>query len=436
LFIGSDEEFKIPTLDIPTLNIPDLTITKLNIPSIEIPETGIQSVESNNTDILNLAAVTNINTDYSNTSQPTINTSLNFVEPVKNLETVETISIEQPNVNIEIATLDNDIIINKKELNLDLTNITDLSYWEKRQKIIQEFKKLVKDVRNSDYSQHPYFNEWLTIYKDYKTISTPIKYIPIPAGFKIISEVYKPTTLKEYNKLKSNLAFYKSKGYNGVLINVCTGDTPIDMVNIARLIKTYKMYPFFCFGGTEKLEDEIFVNPQWIKDIITSLAPECYGFLPWRRTALHLFLPDEAYNNFIHTQLRIANPNIYILGEIYYGKTAIDHDQIKWWVNIPKNCSGIILSSLGYNYINAEKLYKQVRKLSGNQNLPIMARILGDKPYYNTLNKTKLNFRENLQIKKELENRFIKAGFNGTFTCSNDGSNGIYNKYITENLCK
>lgn len=385
MFVGSEDEFKIPTLDIPTLNIPELAITKLDIPNLDIPETGIQSVESNDTDILNLASLNNIN---------------------------------------------------EKELNLDLTNITDLSYWEKRQKTIQEFKKLVKDVRNSEYSKHPYFNEWLTIYKDYKTISTPIKYIPIPAGFKIISEVYKPTTLNEYNKLKSNLAFYKSKGYNGVLINVCTGDTPTDMVNIARLIKTYEMYPFFCFGGSEKLDDEIFVNPQWIKDIIASLAPECYGFLPWRRTALHLFLPDEAYNNFIHTQLRTANPNIYILGEIYYGRTAINHDQIKWWVNIPKNCSGIILSNLGYNYINAEKLYKQVRKLSGNKNLPIMVRILGDKPYYNTLNKTKLNFRENLQIKKELESRFIKAGFNGTFTCSNDGSNGIYNKNITENLCK
>lgn len=196
------------------------------------------------------------------------------------------------------------------------------------------------------------------------------------------------------------------------------------------------MYPFFCFGGKESLKEEIFVNPEWIKEILTKLGPECYGYLPWRRTSLHLFIPDDAYNNFINTTLRIANPNIYILGEVFYGRTAIDHDKVKWWVNMPKNCSGVILTNLGYNNINIENVLRISRKLIKSNSLPIIMMVCGEKPYYATKNNTYKTFEQNLGIKQELERRIIKAGFNGFITTHDDLSNGIYNKNITNNICK
>lgn len=196
------------------------------------------------------------------------------------------------------------------------------------------------------------------------------------------------------------------------------------------------MFPFFCFGGNEKLTDLVFADPAWITEILTKVGPECTGFLPWRRTALHLFIPDDAYNNFIHTTLRKANPNIYILGEVFYGRTALDHNNVKWWVNYPKNCSGVMLTNLGYKNINIENILAITKKLINSDTLNIIIMICGETPYYATKNNNLKSFKENLLIKHELETRSIKAGFNGFITSHDDMSNGIYNKNFTNNICK
>jgi hydroxymethylpyrimidine pyrophosphatase-like HAD family hydrolase len=49
-------------------------------------------------------------------------------------------------------------------------------------------------------------------------------------------------------------------------------------------------------------------------------------------------------------------------------------------------------------------------------------------------NDTHKTFEENLKIKQEIEERFIKSGVQGTITMNDDGSDGIYNKKIVNNL--
>ena len=74
---------------------------------------------------------------------------------------------------------------------------------------------------------------------------------------------------------------------------------------------------FLHLDGTENLSDVTFFDPDWMKEMITAVSKKCYGYIPWRRSGLHLFIPDKEYLNFIYTTMRKANPEILIFGEIY-----------------------------------------------------------------------------------------------------------------------
>ena len=251
---STNDEFIIPTLNVPTLNvpglnIPDLGVTALNVPTLNTDSANIETLKSPE------LITNNITEQYS------INIiQLDSVESINSFDIVSDLEIPEMNVKT-----------------IDITSITDLTYWKKRLLAINEFKKLVKDQRNSEYSDHPYITEWQKIYSEYKNVE-PIKYIQMPSGIKMISEIICSTSLEEYNTLKENLKMYKEKGYNAVLINVCVNDKPSNMINLALLVKSMNMLPFFTFGGTEKLQDEIYVNPEWIKSMIQALGPECARF--------------------------------------------------------------------------------------------------------------------------------------------------------------
>ena len=67
------------------------------------------------------------------------------------------------------------------------------------------------------------------------------------------------------------------------------------MRQLARYVRSKDMYVFFSYGGEERLNDDIYCNPVWLKEMLTNLAKESIGFMPWRRTSLHLWYPDKAW---------------------------------------------------------------------------------------------------------------------------------------------
>lgn len=366
--------------------------------------------------------------------------------PTYELANVELTNVELENaemVNVDLYSQNNDIIttqnlsVNVNSLQQQFGN--DIKIYEesfqdfiKKYKNLEMFKKTVKDERNADVSSFEYLTEWKQIYKEYANIK-PIKFIPLQGNFKIISEIRLPKSEQELDNLRNNIEFYKSKGYNSALICFRQNDDPSEMRQLARYVRSKDMYVFFSYGGEERLNDDIYCNPVWFKEMLTNLAKESIGFMPWRRTSLHLWYPDKAWNNFVHNTLRDANPNIFIIGEIYYGMTAIDHPKIDWFFNIPENCSAVLLKNFGYKGFYLENIIKLARE-KGSKNLPIIAVVHGEKPYYLTKNNTNKTFKENLKIKQELEDRFIKGGVQGTITMNDDGSDGLYNKNIVNNL--
>ena len=67
--------------------------------------------------------------------------------------------------------------------------------------------------------------------------------------------------------------------------------------------------------------------------------------------------------------------------------------------------------------------------------LPRIGLAIGERPYFDTRNNTKKSMRENNAIKAQIERRFLAADCIGTMTIRGDGSDGIYDKTVTENLC-
>ena len=61
--------------------------------------------------------------------------------------------------------------------------------------------------------------------------------------------------------------------------------------------------------------------------------------------------------------------------------------------------------------------------------------IVGEKAYYMTTHNTNKTKAQNRSIIKGLERRFQRAGF-GTATLAGDGSNEIYDKSVSDDLCK
>ena len=70
------------------------------------------------------------------------------------------------------------------------------------------------------------------------------------------------------------------------------------------------------------------------------------------------------------------------------------------------------------------------------KSMPRVAVVLGDRPYYATRNNNGKSFTENLATKQRIERKFLEAGCIGTITLHGDGSDGIYDKDVSDNLSK
>lgn len=135
------------------------------------------------------------------------------------------------------------------------------------------------------------------------------------------------------------------------------------------------------------------------------------------------------YTNIV---LRNANPNLPIIGELYYGNSYKyqGENNIGFSMNIFKNTSGVMIVNFGYKLIDVNYLLNEVLKKHITKT-PIIALVVGQRPYYRTRNKNGLNYKENIKIKHEIEDEFIKNGCVGTITLSDDGF-----KAETNNLSK
>lgn len=293
--------------------------------------------------------------------------------------------------------------------------------------------RLFRDQRNLIYDSSAVpgnvdFAAWLDLYKNHTPYTAA--YIPLQDGVRMVAELRHPVDEKV---LADNLTFYKSKGYNAILITFDGFEEPYHLTALADKVTAAGFKVWYAFGGVEDLKLSVFVHPAKLRRLIGAIAPRAEGtLLNWRRTSQHLLLPDQPFTDFFIKEGRAANPKLQLVGESYFGHNGENEKNFTVATSVPANSSGVLLCNVGFHGINAKgalnSLFGHLKKY------PRLVLIVGDRPYYATRSKNALDFSGNFAVKCRLEERFLAAGAAGTVTLHGDGSNGLYNRNHTDNL--
>ena len=305
------------------------------------------------------------------------------------------------------------------------------------------FRKLVKDKRNVLHHAdlmglgESCIDKWISIYKD---TYYAIDYIEPPKDLKMIAEMQMPKSAEQAKILAENLAYRKKQGFNAVLLVFHGNEQAYDLVDLVKAVKAeYQLNVWFAFGGQESLLDsQVFINPDKYSELLVKLAGVCDGFLAnYRRTSSHLFIQDEAFMNYTADQLRIGNPNIPIIGELYFGQTAASDDNTlnntkkRMWnpnraahnwntliASKVENGSGyLIVNMTTYGYNPTGIMTRVLKDYPG----PKYAMINGPSAYFLSLHKTSTTYNQDMIAILHLIQRWISAGAYGCVVTHGDG---------------
>lgn len=272
--------------------------------------------------------------------------------------------------------------------------------------------------------------EWLDIYRNHIPVFLPS--YPVPADVRMIAEARCPVSNAQRDILLHNLAYYRDRGYNAVLVTLYGGEPGTALLTMIDDIKASGMAIWFALSGRESLEDTVFIDPVEIDRLFWLVAKEAAGMLiGWRRTSAHLLLMDEPYMDLLTTTARKYNDKLCIAGEVYYGANAQSGDRTNAFAcNIPSGASAVIAVGMGYDRTVPAMALRLCRKAADK---PALIVISGPAPY--AVSKAGVASPAAFQEAKErLESRFRSAGFAGSITLHGDGSDGIYDSRVVDNM--
>ena len=313
-------------------------------------------------------------------------------------------------------------------------------------------KNYVQDKRTLAHmtvDDTPAWRKWQAIYS---AAYQPVRHVPVVDVLQIrmLTEMRAAETNAAYDNLVSELAYFKALTYtkkvNGVpetfrqyntVLAVWEGENTSKLLQQIALARSMGYKVFFSYGKKEKLTDGVFIDPDEYRTGLIRLASASDGYIiGWRRAGLHLFKQDDKWTSFSMQCAREGNPNIPIFGGIYHGFAgefdANGKEIFKLYINIPANASGAFVTNLGYAGLRADKIFEMLRQYT---TVPMIAGIVGEKAYYMSRNNTNRTKAKNREIIARVERRFQRAGF-GTATLAGDGSNELYNKDVSDDLCK
>lgn len=372
--------------ELPEVEIPVVTAPKVEVPVVEIPKVDVPEVERPVIIVPGVTGMEIVGSGEASTAGVTVpqvaSVSDRVPEMMKMIRTAKSFA-DQRNLRFE------------PEISLDS------AVWRKWMKIYQ--------------SNQPY---------------TPA-YKELPQGLRIIAEVKCPEDEGQEATLGKNLDFYAKQGYNAALLTFDTTENIDRLLETAKIIRAHGMKIVCAYSGPEKLRWSIYRDPDVIEQYVSRVCAVSDAFLiGWCRTSAHLLIMDRPFRDHLLRAARKLNPDVAIIGEAFYGETALNRRTVTY--NVPDNASAVLLFGIGYKGIAIELamdgMFDKVK------HLPRIGLAIGEKPYFDTKNNTGRTFAENLRIKQRIERRFRKGGCVATLTIRGDGSDGIYDKKITENL--
>ena len=262
---------------------------------------------------------------------------------------------------------------------------------------------------------------WAEIYKAYAADApAPGKKIELAKGLRMISYMCLPQSDAERRTLNANLAYYKAEGYNAVLFLVEDLDHLDETLALIRAVKSgYGLAVWAAYGGNTSLgecDPVTFLNPAKYQAWLTAVAPEIDGWLlAYKRTSCHLFMQDAPYIHTVVTALRKGNPELPIVGELYYGYTyRFRSDHTAYYSrNSFANASADIIQNRGHFNVDRKTVMRQLDK-------PGIGVVIGRKVMY--LTTTSDTWSAARKIKLRIERDYLRSGAIGTITEHGDGN--------------
>lgn len=277
------------------------------------------------------------------------------------------------------------------------------------------------------------WSKWLKCFDQYKE---PVKFVPyeLPAT-RFIFEIRTPKNAAERINLFRELDHFRMLGYGGVVTVWDGRENYRDLAELQSVLKLNGWRIWTSFSTHDYLADSAYIDPNVYAAGLKALARDAEAFLMgWRRTSIHLFIPEDGWTKFTMNSLRAGNPEIAFIGEYYFGYNGT-HAEGEWheYINIPANSNAVLVVNLGFLSVNPQSALRQVRKKIDK--LPLISLIQGETAYYLSRNNTRRSKEVNQRIQFLLEDRFLKAGFQVVAALAGDGSNGMYNGQGIDNLC-
>ena len=305
------------------------------------------------------------------------------------------------------------------------------------QRIQQE---LFRDQRNLVYDpacglDSASWRRWIEIYRSEEYRNYKMQFVELKKGLRIICEVRCPETVDEFETLQRNLDYYRARQYNAVLVTFTTDEPLYRLRDTVDYLKSAGWGVIIVYaGGAENLSETMFKSPDRIAEFLQTLGARADALLlGWRRTSVHLFLPDRQFTAFLVKNARAKNSSLAVIGMAYFGETAEQLTGVTY--DVPENCSAVLLAGLGYPDVSTRTalrtLFPEVA-----EHPHLVGLTVGERPYFDTLHDTGKTQAENDAIKRRIELRLLRAGCASTLTYRGDGGNGSYGRPDrTENLC-
>ncbi len=299
--------------------------------------------------------------------------------------------------------------------------------------------QLMRDQRTVMYAtiraDDPLWPRWVDIYRSPEYANYVAEYKSLEPGLRIINEVKCPADSSEFETLQARLDYYGKRGYNAVLVTFDTTENLARLCAAVDYIKSAGFRIVIAYAGREHLSEPVFRDPDVLRRWLATLDAKADALLlGWRRTSLHLFLPDKPFSNFLIRSAREGNPDLPFVGMAYFGETAKTMQGVTY--DVPQNCAAVLVVGIGYPRASSKTaLQKLFPEVASHPHL--IGLVVGERPYYDTLHATGRSQEENDATKRRIELRLLRAGCASTMTYSGDGSDGQYgDKTKTENLCR
>lgn len=305
------------------------------------------------------------------------------------------------------------------------------------QKLQQE---LFRDQRNLMYDpacglDSATWQRWIGIYRSEEYRNYKMQFVELKKGLRIICEVHCPESVEEFETLQQNLDYYRARQYNAVLVTFTTDEQLYRLRDTVDYLKSAGWGVVIAYaGGAENLRESLFKAPDRLAEFLQTLGAKADALLlGWRRTSVHLFLPDRQFTAFLVKNARAKNSSLAVIGVAYFGETAEQLTGVTY--DVPENCSAVLVVGLGYPRASTRTALRTLfPEVANHPHLIGLA--VGERPYFDSLHDTGKTQAENDAIKRRIELRLLRAGCASTLTYRGDGGNGSYGRPDrTENLC-